>query len=217
MTHHHPPADVLFDYAAGTLSEGEALAVAAHASLCSRCAREIAMLEAAGGSLVDVAEPMAISHGALDAVLARLDEPIVIAPRQPELDAETRRVVPKPLHAYVGRSLKELPWRTVGRMYEEVRLPLPAKGPKVSLMRLKPGTLVPRHGHRGQEWTVVLAGGYHDGGVSFTRGDFDAKDASHRHQPRVDDDGECLCLVVLDAPLKLTGTIGLFVNPFLRI
>jgi putative transcriptional regulator len=76
---------------------------------------------------------------------------------------------------------------------------------------------MPRHSHRGNEYTLVLAGGFSDGGKQFGPGDFVAKDPSHIHQPVVDDDGECLCLVVLDAPLRLTGAMGKLLNPFLRI
>jgi putative transcriptional regulator len=217
MINHHPTPDALFEYASGTLGEGQALAVATHASLCTACAHEIEAIEAAGGALLEAVPTADVSERALAAVLDRLDEPIALPPRRPAFDAETRRLLPKPLLHYLGANLGDLPWRSVGRMYEEARLPLALKAAKASLMRLKPGTLVPQHGHRGQEWTLVLTGGYHDGGEAFARGDFDAKDPSHRHQPRVDDDGECLCLVILDAPLKLSGPLGLLVNPFLRI
>ena len=84
-------------------------------------------------------------------------------------------------------------------------------------MRLKPGAAMPPHTHRGNEFTLVLAGGYKDQGNQFLRGDFDFKDPSHKHRPVVDNDGPCLCLVVLDAPVKLTGSFGRLVNPFLRI
>jgi putative transcriptional regulator len=217
MIVHHPSPEQLFDYAAGTLNEAQALIIAAHCSLCAACARQVAAYEALGGATLDEVTPAAVSDASFAEVLARLDDPIIVTPPKVEVDRETRALIPAPLRRYLGGNLRDLPWRSVGRMYEEVRLELPLKRAKASLMRLKPGTLMPQHGHRGQEWTLVLAGGYSDGGESFGRGDFDAKDPSHRHQPRVDDDGECLCLVVLDAPVKLTGTLGLFVNPFLRI
>lgn len=217
MIQHHPSAEMLFEYAAGALSEGKALAIAAHCSLCRSCASDVAAFEAVGGALLEAEHGVDVSESALESVLARLDEPVAASKAQPQFDRATRKMLPEPLLRYLNASLSQLPWRSVGRLYEEVRLPLKLKTAKASLMRLKPGTLMPHHGHRGQEWTVVLAGGYHDGGVGFGRGDFDAKDPSHRHQPRVDDDGECLCLVVLDAPVKLSGALGVIVNPFLRI
>jgi putative transcriptional regulator len=34
--------------------------------------------------------------------------------------------------------------------------------------------------------------------------------------PTADDDGDCVCLAVTDAPLRLTGPIGRLFNPFIR-
>lgn len=217
MINHHPTEDILLDYAVGALGEAKSIAVAAHCELCDACAKSVRTLEAAGGVLLESIDGVDVSEDALASVLARLDEPIALPSRQSAIDAETRRLLPKVLLRYVGGNLSDLPWRRIGRVYEEFRLPLALKSARASLMRVKPGTLMPRHGHRGHEWTVVLVGGFHDEGIGFGRGDFNAKDSSHCHQPQVDDDGECICLVVLDAPLKLTGALGILVNPFLRI
>jgi putative transcriptional regulator len=216
MINHHPQPDLLYDYAAGTLPEGLALAVATHLALCPDCALQVHRMERLGGALLDEVAPEEVSDHLLDAVMARLDEPVPVAPRA-SLDRDTLAVVPSPLRRYLGRSLGDLPWRSVGRMFQEFRLPLSSSGMKASLMRLRPGILMPQHTHRGNEYTMVLAGGYQDAGKAFGPGDFDAKDRADKHQPVVDADGECICLVVLDAPVKLTGTVGLLVNPFLRI
>jgi putative transcriptional regulator len=37
------------------------------------------------------------------------------------------------------------------------------------------------------------------------------------HRPVADEGEDCLCLVVTDAPLKLTGRLGRLVNPFVRL
>lgn len=213
----HPSNALVLDYVSGSLPEGTALAIASHASLCRACGDRIGNLERLGGEMLKEMEPLEADAPDLDAMLLRLDEPEPFVAPPPPLDAETVSLLPKPLRQYVGASLKDLAWKRVGRMYEEVRLPLSRKGLKVSLMRLKPGALMPQHTHRGQEITLVLAGGYTDNGRAFIRGDFAAKGPSHKHQPVVDEDGECLCLVVLDAPVRLTGTLGRLVNPFLRV
>lgn len=220
MIIHHPQGELLLDYAAGNLGEGPALAVAAHASRCSLCLDEIALYEAVGGTLLETIAPKPVSDSLFERTMAMLDasEPAtaVFAP----VDAETARLVPEPLHRYIGRGLAHLAWRRVGGLIaavEEVRLPVAAKNVKVSLMRLKAGSLMPKHSHRGNEYTLVLAGGFSDGGSQYGPGDFSAKDGSDTHQPIVDEDGECLCLVVLDAPLRLSGAVGKLFNPFLRI
>jgi putative transcriptional regulator len=218
MINHHPPLELLFDYAVGAASEPVSLVVATHAAICPDCAAHIRRIEDVGGALLDLIRPVDVGETALEAVMMRLDEPkpaVVAANRS--ADAETAAVVPEPLLPYIGRGLAHLAWKSVGKMTEEARLPLSVKGFKAALMRLKPGAAMPVHTHRGNEFTLVLAGGYKDGGNQFLRGDFDFKDPSHEHRPIVDDDGPCLCLVVLDAPVKLTGGFGRLVNPFLRI
>ena len=49
--------------------------------------------------------------------------------------------------------------------------------------------------------TLVLAGGFSDGDGHYQRGDFSFSDGEVDHSPVADDDGECLCLTVTDAPL----------------
>lgn len=216
MIMHHPSFEGLFDYATGSLSEPVALAMATHAALCGECRKILHRLDVIGGAALHALGAEEVSEGALEQVLARLDqEPPAVSPAV--LDAETRAQLPRTLWPYVARSLSDLAWHRVGRLFEEVRLPLSVKGYKASLMRLRPGVRMPTHSHRGNEFTVVLAGGYSDDNGRYDRGDFDVRGPSDRHQPVVDDDEECLCLVVLDAPVKLTGPFGHLVNPFLRV
>jgi putative transcriptional regulator len=217
MSKHHPPADLVFDYAAGSLPEPVSLAVASHLALCSDCAEVGHAIEDVGGALLEVVEPFDVADDALDAIMSRLDEPMAETTHTAaEVDQATRMVAPQPLLPYLGRGFEYLAWRRVGRMFEQAEL-VAAGGFKAMLMRLKPGAVMPVHTHRGSECTLVLAGGYKDKGKQFLRGDFDFKDPSHEHQPIVDPDGECLCLVALDAPVKLTGTVSRFFNPLLKI
>jgi putative transcriptional regulator len=218
MINHHPPLELLLDYGTGATPEAVSLIVATHVTLCADCATRIGEIEAVGGAFLETVEPADVGDEVLQAVMMRLDEPEpVVAVREPSVDAETAAIVPEPLLRYIGRGLAHLAWKGAGMMAEEARLPMRVKGFKAALMRLQPGAAMPVHTHRGSEFTLVLAGGYKDAGNQFLRGDFDFKDPSHEHRPIVDTDGPCLCLVVLDAPVKLTGGFGRLVNPFLRI
>lgn len=220
MIMHHPEEEFLLDYATGSLGEGPALVVAAHAAMCAACREQVAVMEAIGGALLDHLAGEALPDTLLGETLAMLDAPRApqAAPAKPDLGGAD--ALPEPLWRYIGRGLAHLAWRRVGGLVaagEEARLPVPAQNVKVALMRLKAGSLMPKHSHRGNEYTLVLAGGFSDAGSQYGPGDFVARDATHTHQPVVDEDGECLCLVVLDAPLRLSGPMGTIVNPFLRI
>lgn len=219
MIRHHPEDELIVDFATGALGEGPALVVATHAAMCGTCRRRISRVEAVGGVLLEDLEGEPVSAGLLDETLAMLDtvEDAVTTP-PPVAAADDREQVPEPLLRYIGRGLAHLAWHRVPGFpaIEEARLPI-AAGVKAFLMRLKAGAAVPEHSHRGNEYSVVLAGGFCDGVRSYGRGDFLARDPSHTHRPAADSDAECLCLIVLDAPLRLTGALGMVVNPFLRI
>jgi len=215
MIRHHPSPELLLDYAAGALDEAVALVVAGHVALCPECRARVRALEAVGGALLEAVTPVAVSEDLRARTLAALDAPhgrgtAVAAPRIRDL------ALPAPVRERLDRPLDELPWKRVGSFYEEYVLPVGARGCRVSLLRIPPGRALPEHDHRGHEYTLVLAGSYADEEGVFRRGDFDAKESGHAHRPVAGDGEPCLCLVVLDAPVRLRGMLRVL-NPFLRI
>lgn len=220
MIVHHPSTELLLNYVSGSLPATAALVVASHVSLCGICTDTVRRFESVAGALLDTVEPVEPSAALLSATLARLDEDY--GEDDVETVTATRGLVgdarlPPPVRRHVRGSLDSLPWRRMGGYFEEVRLPVGPSVQKVALVRLKPGALMPRHAHGGHEYTVVLSGGFSDGGVQYGVGDFSEKDIHDMHQPVIDPDDECLCLVAMDAPVKLTGLLGKIINPFLRV
>ena len=65
--------------------------------------------------------------------------------------------------------------------------------------------------------TLVLQGGFSDDSGSYGVGDFTFRSGSDRHSPRAFADEDCICLAVLDAPLRFTGWKHRWMNPFLRL
>jgi putative transcriptional regulator len=41
-------------------------------------------------------------------------------------------------------------------------------------------------------------------------------DADNDHRPIAGPGRDCICLTVIDAPLRLTGRFGRFLNPFVK-
>lgn len=216
---HHPSLELLLDYAAGSIGEAAGLALATHLALCPECREVVARLESVGGALLEEIEPAAMPPDALDNLLARLDEPIPVPAFRPPADVAVPVPVPQPLRGYLGQGLEAVRWKRVMRGVEQVDLAVcegRTGNVRARLLRIGPGVRVPRHTHDGTEMTLVLAGGFSDGGKQYRRGDFSFCDGATDHGPVADDDGDCLCLTVTDAPLRLTGPLMRLLNPFVR-
>lgn len=216
---HHPSDDLLVSYAAGSLDEPSSILIATHLSLCPVCRGVVALAEGVGGELIEEIDPSDIGTSALDAVLARLDEPegfgsaVVEAFQEAEDDPIS---IPRPLKDYLPGTVKSLSWRWLAPGVHYTAIHTEAKGPKVGLLRIAPGTKVPMHGHSGDEMTMVLAGGYTDATGNFQRGDVESADDGLVHQPVADAGDECVCLVVTEGELQPTGMIAKVLQPFFR-
>jgi len=213
---HHPVDELLFDYASGALNEPVALVVATHLALCPTCRHQVQALEEVGGLVLDGIEPQPVSVDCLEALLARLDDPLPHDIGFPPLPSETL-LLPQPLRSYIGLPPEELAWRPVCAGVESYDMKLGQGEMRTRLFRLRAGAVVPRHTHRGTELTLVLEGGFLDCGRHYGRGDVCWHDCHIDHSPCADNSGGCLCLTVTDAPLQLTGRLSRFLNPFLRL
>lgn len=203
-------------YAAGSLAEAPALVVATQAVLDPACRRDIARYEAIGGAILEQMAPAPLSAGAREEMLALLDAPVAPPARPaPRSALPAAGQVPAPLVPYLPASLERLPWRQVTRGLRDWILP-EMEGGRARLMWVRGGTALPKHTHNGPEMTLVLEGAYRDGRTEYGVGDLQLADPSIDHQPRVETREPCLCLVVTDAPVRLTGRIGRFLNRFVR-
>jgi putative transcriptional regulator len=201
---HLIPEDLLMAYAAGTSGEALSLLAACHLTLSPESRAQLQTLEAVGGELIAELPPADLAPGSLEAMLARLDEPVPAMPPPPPGDP----TFPAPLRRLMGPSPT---WRKVWPGVHVLDLPIRFGTEPVRLTRLAPGIEIPRHSHGGQEYSLVLQGGFSDRGGDFVRGDVAVADDTVEHHLDIHDDGECITLVCLDSPLvprSLKGTIA---------
>lgn len=219
IPHHHLDADLLLDYAAGKTNEATSVLVATHLALCPACRAELRHYESLGGALVEAEAPAEIAEGALAAVLARLDEnePEEPAPAPEVSDPATIQLVPQPLRAYLHAGLNGLNWRTRGIGIKEASLDLGDPTIRASLLRIAPGTAIPSHTHDGIETTMVLQGAFNDTTGRYARGDIAVATDELDHRPIAEADEECICFVMVEGDLKLTGRFTRLLNPFVRL
>ena len=212
---HHLQDEHLIDYAAGSLPEPVALLVASHASMCPACHNRLDELDRIGGGMLETLEPEDVSQGLRASILARLDdEPVKAAPKQ--ISARDGFALPQALRALIGADVEGLKWSSaLGARHCSFLENY--DGIKMRLIRLSPGASIPKHTHDGTELTLVFEGNFLDRGERYARGDVAFADQEVDHEPVAGTEGECLCLAVTTAPLRLTGPIGRYFNPFLKI
>lgn len=220
---HHPTDETLLRYAAGTLAAGPAIVIAAHLAVCPLCRNRLKAFEALGGAVLDETQPTALEPTALAAALTRIDAETVPAmarrhtgpPAGPPAAPVTRDGLTLPA-ALAGCDIG--PWRWFGPGVRMSRIGVPHE-PAAGIMLLKvgPGRKLPEHGHSGIEFTYVLSGSFSDSLGRFGPGDLAEVDDDVEHQPVVDRDGECICLVALEGRMRLNGLLGRIVQPLFGI
>ena len=216
MITHHLSDEFLIEYANGSLPGPEALVVGSHLAHCAECRNRVEMFETVSAVLLEEGEDEVVSPGALETILAKIDIPEEEdATPLIEFDRDTLQVIPPPLRNYLDGSLSDLNWKRTGRGIEEASL-VRDEDVRISLLRIRAGQKVPSHTHRGEEYTLVLSGGYADGDDHFGKGDVSLADSAKDHAPVADSDGPCLCLTVRNGATRLTGPIGKFLNPVMR-
>ncbi|MCW5751404.1 MAG: ChrR family anti-sigma-E factor [Alphaproteobacteria bacterium] len=213
---HLAPAELLLDYAGGGIDPGYGLAVATQLAINAGARAEMARLQALGGLMLEAAPAANLAADALERALARLERTEQAPKAVVATDPQDQAGIPAPVCRLLPGPVASLPWQKVISGVEEYRFEVPGAHGKVSLLRIEPGRSMPRHTHRGEELTLVLEGHYEDALGRFARGDLALLDESVDHQPVAGSDQDCICLVVREAPLRLTGPIGRLLNPFIR-
>ncbi len=214
--HHFSPAagrpidELLACYASGRLSAPLHGLVAAHLSIKPDNRAFVAALEGLIGEEIEALPqaPVRDREMRLAAIFNAVE------PAAPTRPVAEDGVVPRPLLRLMGCNLSDVPWRTKLPGVREYRLK-DTGDTEASLMWIRPGRTMPSHTHEGSEYTLVLRGGFTDATGHYRRGDIAIADAEIDHRPRSDDDEDCICFAVTDAPLRLTGTVGRIVQKFL--
>ncbi len=207
----HPDPVTLMGFAAGTLAEPLAAAVAAHLDMCETCCAEVADLELLGGVLMINAEPP--RDEAAKAVVP--GRPIDCVAEDVVRHADPSGRLPAPLAAAFRLSVDTIPWKRLGPGVWHHRLPLSqgATG-DLRLLKIAPGRVMPDHGHGGAELTLVLEGTYSDETGAYRRGDMQDVDETVEHTPVADKEAGCICLIASEKRARFKGLVGRLMQPW---
>ncbi len=199
---------LLAEYSAGALPLPLHVLMASHLELSTRNRGYVDALETALGQDMEMAcDGGDVRHRSerLEAIFADAG----LAPRAPAQKARASRgdILPAPLADYLGKPLDEVKWKSKLLGLKEAQIET-VDGVEASLLWVKAGRRMPSHTHEGSEITLVLSGAFSDMHGHYGRGDVAVADAEIDHRPMIDPSADCICFVVTDAPLRLTGPIG---------
>ena len=216
---HHPNDELILDYASGALGEAWSLAVATHIAICPDCRHTSSLMEGIGGTLLDAAALEPVNDNTFDALSVRIKnvEQDVRNRKLTECASATILVFPQPLREYLGSDIEGVEWKRLGMGARQKIIPTAEKGATARLLRIPAGRPVSVHSHKGLELTLVLCGAFSDSTGHYGVGDFQEANEELQHQPHAAPEGDCICLVVTDAPLRFKSFAARLAQPFLKI
>lgn len=201
-------------YAAGCIDPAFALMVEAQSLMRSDVRASVAMSEMISGSFLDSAPPARMSDGVLDRTLARIDA-LEAAPEKQRAagkaagDAISEILsLPEPVRGAAIDAAGKQGWQMMGIGLKRLKLDV-GSSMEVELYRINAGSKIPRHSHGGNEFTMVLSGGFSDERGTYGPGDVCVNGPADTHQPIADEDEVCYALAVRDGGLHFTGVLGM--------
>ena len=214
MATFHPDLDLMTEYSAGSLPLAQAACISVHIGFCQHCQKLSRQLSEIGAALFEQLEPQSVGDAQLDIVLAKLDEepPLVYTKHSDEKNS-----TPAILQRLMSGEFSDLIWKKIGSALRISYLKTGDPTHEFALYHIKAGGRIPEHTHRGSEMTLVLEGGFSDAQGSYHKGDFIFRRPGDVHAPTALQSEDCICLAVLDAPLKFTNWKFRWMNPFLKL
>ena len=211
---HHPSRAMLVDFSAGNLGTAESICVSAHLHFCDQCRNELMRLDQVASQLMTEAEPQSVDEDLFDSVMSKIDA-LPEAPTKVEI--EEKSDFPHTVAKLINETESAPNWRRMSSSVDVARFQTGQNKFEVALHRICAGGKTPHHGHNGTEFTVVLKGSFSDEQAVYSEGDFLLRGPGDEHQPMGAQNGECICLSALAAPIKLSSPLGFLMKPWLRI
>lgn len=225
MLHNHPSDNTLLEFSAGNLPTAIALCVSTHLSHCPCCKNKISEYNVLGGSfLKNTIEPEPVKF-TFNELMNKIDQsdsaaddiPEVLKTQQDKIKTafENSHRINEKVITKLLKVNEPLNWRKISRDLHEAVLTTGQSTHEVCFHKISKGGKVAQHDHTGLEITVVLEGSFSDESGTYVAGDFIEKYPGETHKPRATQNSDCLCLTVVEAPVKVSGFMGKVVNPFI--
>jgi putative transcriptional regulator len=225
MITHHPDDNLLTEYSSGSLANALGVIVCAHLQTCPHCRKRVEQLNKLGAAILNQSVAEAVQPESFDQLMTRIrnenienslaEKPSSSQALHPVYAKDPLlKNVPKVIAKLLPRDGK-LKWERVSGALKTARLKIGQSQYEVAFQRISSGGKVVEHDHRGLEVTMVLCGSFSDEDGVYNQGDFLVRNPGEVHRPTATQNQDCLCISVVEAPVKVTGLFGKLVNPFL--
>lgn len=210
----------LASYCAGGLSAAKRFVVACQAAINPHLAQRLDRIDTVGGVLLESAKGETLSDNFMTRLFDHIDTTKTQMPSPnsaKENDMTLEAWLPAPLADFFNRGHQSLQWKNMG--FGMARIPIMEEGKeKLYLLKSRAGMKVPKHSHHGEEWALILQGGYHVEAEGYVRGDLHREDETCTHRPIVDNHGEdCITLVASEGGLKFSNPAISLLKPILGL
>lgn len=223
---HTVDSEWLASYSAGGLSPVKRLLIECQNAIQPALGERLDRLDEVGGVFLETAKGEGLSLDFAERLSKALDHASAHqGEAQDALNTNNERAanghddewMPAPLRQFLEQSDIKLNWRKGGPGVEKAAL-IDQDGERLYLLKARPGLKMPMHSHTGEEWTLVLQGGYHAGDAGYIRGDLHREDEDCTHQPIIDDHGRnCISLVADEGKLRFRDPIMKILQPLIGI
>lgn len=216
MPSEEPPyvSELYSAYAAGRLSAAYALMIETQMQIRADISEDVAIAEAISGAMLDAEKPSLMAPNAFEKVLQSIDrqegseDQSVRAAVSAGSELQELLGLPEPLRERALEACGKKGWRRLAGGIKRLDLGGSA-AIHAHLYRIDPGAALPRHSHHGDEYTLVLTGGFTDASGSYGPGDIARQTPADTHKPVADDDGVCYALAISEGGIRFTGMLGI--------
>lgn len=212
---YHPDIELLLQYSNGRLNPALSIGVGVHQQHCTDCQQRISEIESVSGDNLECESDTELSFDGFDRLMNDIEakgSPLpenIVTSSYPGLAVAQYDV--ELVDKLMAKDFSQIKWKKLTSKIMESEIDIDVPDYTIKLMKLSAGAKIPKHRHRGNEFTVILQGNFKDHSGNYQQGEFVTKGTKDEHQPVAGSDG-CICLAITDAPLKFSGFLGPVIN-----
>lgn len=211
--------EAVLDYSIGGLSPAKRAILSCQREISEAVDQEISFHEFIAASVM-VDHEVALSDGFFKRFETRLSDEVNVNQNQADIKVIENNRTPQMLQRLSGQRLSEIKWKMLAlgvSIHDIIGNRTTKDQERLYLLRAKGGKKMPVHSHNGEEWTLVLTGGYEAEGVMYNRGDLHISNDNDEHAPHIAEGEDCICLVMTQARIKMKSLVPRLVQPLIGI